>query len=258
MKPIQMILGPRKDIPGGGETHLRVVRCGKKKTPPGPQSQQVMPVTLDHKGKAQQKQRSGCSLGTRSTQRTFWTRLLLPSFGNLYLLPICLPLRRAQLPTPPSAELILQPGPAASAPRQRGQATAGAGVLPPAWPNSKGPASDLDHHRETRRWSTSKRLPSQEHPPHSQEVGPWCTSTQPSWSWSVVKAQGGTQTASKFWQPAMKPVLLQHQAVQPTLDYKQSGYCDTFYNAVFQLQRADTPCRSRKPADDYRSTVECD
>lgn len=90
-----------------------------------------MPVTLDHKGKAQQKRRSGCSLGTCNTQCTYWTRFLLPSFGNLCLLPIRLPVQRAQLPTPPSAGLILQPGTAASAPRQRGQATAGAGVLPP-------------------------------------------------------------------------------------------------------------------------------
>lgn len=168
MKPIQMILGPRKDIPGGDETHLRAVHRGKKKTPPGPQSQQVMPVTLDHKGKAQQKQRSGCSLGTCGTQRTFWTRLLLPSFGNLYLLPICLPLRRAQLPAPPSAELHYRdarhqlPGNEAR-PRQGPECS----LLP-----GQTPRALLDHHRETRRWSTSKRLPSQEHPPHSQEVGP--------------------------------------------------------------------------------------
>lgn len=46
--------------------------------------------------------------------------------------------------------------------------------------------------------------------------------------------------------------------LQPTLDYKQSGYCDTYFNAVFQLQCGDTLHRSQMPADDYRSTVERD
>lgn len=50
-----------------------------------------MPVTLDHKGKVEQKQRSVCSLGKCYTQCTFWTGLLLQSFGNLFLVPICLP-----------------------------------------------------------------------------------------------------------------------------------------------------------------------
>lgn len=49
-----------------------------------------MPVTLDRKGKVEQKQRSVCSLGKCNTQCTFWTGFLLQSFGNLCLVPICL------------------------------------------------------------------------------------------------------------------------------------------------------------------------
>lgn len=79
------------------------------------------------KRKAQKKQRSVFSLGMCNTQCTYWTSLLLPSC----LLAICLPIQCTQLPTPTSAVLILQPGPTASVPGQRCQATAGNGVIPP-------------------------------------------------------------------------------------------------------------------------------
>lgn len=128
MKHIYMLLGPWKDIPGDDEPHLRVVHPGKKRAPPGPQSQQVMLVTPDHKGKAQQKQRK---------------RFLLPSLGNLCLLlilpalPACAAAHTSICRAHPAERTCLV-GPRAARP---GHGRGGSAL---SWPNSKGPASNQD------------------------------------------------------------------------------------------------------------------
>lgn len=176
-------------------------------------------------------------------------------------------IQHMQLHPAPSAGLILCPlcHPAPCIRSWAARPGYSKGGSAPSWPDSTGPAGnqDLSPPGSALPWikkmvSPCKHLQSQAHPPHCQEVWPWHMQTQPSQPWSVVKAQGGTQTTSKLWQPTVKPVLLQHRILQPTLDYKWSGYCNTYFNAVFQLQSGDTPRRSWTPADDYRSAVEGD
>lgn len=71
MKPIYVILGPREHMPGGNKAHLKVVHCGKRRTPPGPQHQQGIPGTLE----IMAKQKDGCSSEPCNTKPSSSTRL---------------------------------------------------------------------------------------------------------------------------------------------------------------------------------------
>lgn len=171
MKHIYMLLGLWKDIPGGDEPHLRVVHPGKKRASPGPQSQQVMLVTPDHKGKAQQKQRSGCSLEHVTHNALIEQDFYYQALATCACYSSCLP--------------IQQRGPAASDPGQQGQAMAGVEVLSPGQTPSallvnRTSAHQLLHHHESKRWLPSRCLWSQPHPPDCQEVWTWYVQAQPS------------------------------------------------------------------------------
>lgn len=175
MKHIYMLSGPWKDIPGGDEPYLRVVHPGKKRAPPGPPSQQVMLVTPDHKGKAQQKQRSGCSLEHVTHNALIEQDFYYQALATCACYSSCLPIQRVQLHPPPSAGVIQQRGPAASDPGQQGQTMAVVEVLSPGQtPRAllviRTSAHQLLHHHESKRWFPSRCLQSQPHPPDCQEV----------------------------------------------------------------------------------------
>lgn len=200
-----MVLGPWTDIPGGVGVHLRVVQCRKRRTSPGLGNHQVMPIMLDSKGETQQKQSSGCSFRSmwqtmHLLNKAFTTKLWQP------VLVIHLPPHPAHTPsisTLPTPRLILQPGPhCISSQAVKPGRGSGGGMLHPY--QIPGPSKC-----ESKTWSPSK-----------------CQVFSVSDTAEVVvarKAQGGTHTAGRLWQLTVKSVLLQHQGLQPSLDYQQSG-----------------------------------
>lgn len=170
---------------------------------------------VDPKGKAQQKQRSGCSFRNIKQTRHLLNKVLLPSLATCACYPSASPSSTHTIQHTPHTGLILQPGPLCIS-SQAVRLGHGSGKDAPSSLNSEGLLATWTIKMWIKTCSPSKCQVLAVSGTCTALPGAaivTCTDTT-----EVMKAQGSAQTASKLWQPTAKSVLLQHQTSQATLE----------------------------------------